>query len=63
MHMQTIYVWKKKCAGMEVSDARRMKALIAENQKLKRRVVADLRDERRRSVSRACRTVGITRDF
>jgi len=40
VHMQTIYVWKKKYAGMEVSDAKRMKALIAENQKLKR-LVAD----------------------
>ena len=40
VHMQTIYVWKKKYSGMEVSDAKRMKALIAENQKLKR-LVAD----------------------
>ena len=40
VHIQTIYVWKKKYGGMEVSDAKRMKALIAENQKLKR-LVAD----------------------
>jgi putative transposase len=33
-------VWKRKYSGMEVSDAKRMKALIAENQKLKR-LVAD----------------------
>lgn len=40
VHMQTIYVWKKKYGGMEVADAKRMKALEAENQKLKR-LVAD----------------------
>ncbi len=38
VHMQTIYVWKKKYAGMEVADAKRMKALETENQKLKRMV-------------------------
>ena len=32
VQMQTIYVWKRKYSGMEVSDAKRMKALIAENQ-------------------------------
>lgn len=41
VHMQTIYVWKKKFGGMEVSDAKRLRALEAENQKLKR-MVADL---------------------
>jgi putative transposase len=41
VHMQTIYVWKKRYGGMEVADAKRMKALQAENQKLKR-MVADL---------------------
>lgn len=41
VHMQTIYVWKKKYSGMEVQDAKRMKALQAENQKLKR-MVADM---------------------
>jgi putative transposase len=40
VHMQTIYIWKKKYAGMEVADAKRMKALQIENQKLKR-LVAD----------------------
>lgn len=41
VHMQTIYVWKKKYGGMEVSDAKRLRALEAENAKLKR-MVADL---------------------
>lgn len=41
VHMQTIYVWKKRYGGMEVADAKRLKALEAENQKLKR-MVADL---------------------
>lgn len=34
---QTLYHWKKKFGGMDVSEARRMKALEAENAKLKRR--------------------------
>ena len=33
---QTFYRWKAKFGGMEVSDARRLKALEAENSKLKR---------------------------
>ena len=37
----TVYKWKAKFGGMEVSDARRLKALEEENRKLKR-VVADL---------------------
>lgn len=41
VHMQTIYVWKKKYGGMDVADARRLKNLEAENAKLKR-MVADL---------------------
>lgn len=32
----TIYRWKSKFGGMEVSDARRLRALEAENRKLKR---------------------------
>ena len=32
----TIYRWKSKYGGMEVSDAKRLKALEAENNKLKR---------------------------
>jgi putative transposase len=34
--MQTIYVWKKKFGGMDVSDARRLRELEAENSRLKR---------------------------
>ena len=37
----TIFLWRKKFAGMEVSDAKRLKALEDENRRLKR-VVADL---------------------
>jgi putative transposase len=32
----TIYRWKSKYGGMEVSDAKRLRALEAENAKLKR---------------------------
>jgi putative transposase len=41
VHMQTIYVWKRKYGGMDVADAKRLKVLEVENQKLKR-LVADL---------------------
>ena len=37
----TIYNWKAKFGGMEVSDARKLKGLELENSKLKR-IVADL---------------------
>ena len=37
----TIYKWKAKLGGMQVSDARRLRAIEEENRKLKR-VVADL---------------------
>jgi putative transposase len=37
----TFYKWKAKFSGMEVSDARRLRLLEAENAKLKR-MVADL---------------------
>lgn len=33
---KTIYRWKSKYGGMEVSDAKRLRALEAENNKLKR---------------------------
>ena len=36
----TYYAWKTKFADMDVSEARRLKALEAENSKLKR-IVAD----------------------
>jgi putative transposase len=37
----TLYKWKAKYGGMEVSDAKKLKALESENTKLKR-LVADL---------------------
>lgn len=37
---QTLYHWKKRFEGMDVSEARRLKALEAENTRLKR-IVAD----------------------
>ena len=37
----TIYAWKSKYGGMEVSEARRLKALEDENRRLKH-LVADL---------------------
>ena len=37
----TFYKWKAKFGGMEVSDARKLKALESENARLKR-LVADL---------------------
>ena len=37
----TLYKWKVKFGGMEVSDAKKLKALESENAKLKR-LVADL---------------------
>lgn len=38
--MQTIYRWKSRFGGMDVSDAKRLKALELENNQLKR-LVAD----------------------
>ncbi len=37
----TLYAWRKKYAGLTVSDAKRLKGLEDENRRLKR-VVADL---------------------
>lgn len=37
---QTLYRWKKKYGGLQVNDARRLKALEEENRQLKR-LVAD----------------------
>lgn len=37
---QTLHLWKKKFGGMDVSEARRLKELEAENTRLKR-IVAD----------------------
>ena len=39
--VQTFYKWKAKFGGMEVSDARRLRSLGDENQRLKH-IVADL---------------------
>lgn len=39
--VQTFYRWKEKFGGMELSDAKKLKALELENAKLKR-LVADL---------------------
>ncbi len=36
----TFYTWRKKYGGMEASDAKRLRALVAENAKLKR-IVAE----------------------
>jgi putative transposase len=35
---QTLYAWRKRFGGMDVSDAKRLKALEAENGRLKRLV-------------------------
>jgi len=41
MSPATLYKWKSKYGGMEVSEAKRLRALESENSKLKR-LVADL---------------------
>ena len=41
VNTQTLYRWRKKFGGMDVSDARRLKHLEDENRRLKR-LVADL---------------------
>lgn len=41
VNVQTLYRWRKKFGGMDVSDARRLKGLEEENRQLKR-IVADL---------------------
>ena len=38
---QTLYHWKRKFGGLEVNDARRLRAIEEENSRLKR-LVADL---------------------
>lgn len=44
VHMQTLYVWRRKFGGMEVSDARKLKSLEVENSKLKRMLANALMD-------------------
>lgn len=39
--LATFYTWKRKYGGMDVAEARRLKALETENARLKR-IVADL---------------------
>jgi putative transposase len=39
--IQTIYRWKAKFGGMEINDAKKLKALELENSRLKR-MIADL---------------------
>ncbi len=41
VNVQTLYRWRKKFGGMDVSEARRLKQLEDENRRLKR-LVADL---------------------
>ena len=40
----TFYTWRKKYGGMEVSDARRLKALEEENAKLKKLLAEQMMD-------------------
>jgi putative transposase len=40
----TFYKWKAKCGGMEVSDARRLKALEDENRRLKKLLAESMLD-------------------
>jgi putative transposase len=40
----TLYVWRKKFSGMEVSDARRLRELEGENSRLKRIVAQQALD-------------------
>jgi putative transposase len=42
--VQTLYRWKSKYGGLEVSDARRLKALEDENARLKRLVAEQALD-------------------
>lgn len=41
---QTLYVWKRKFSGMDVDEARRLKALEQENAKLKKLLAEKLLD-------------------
>jgi putative transposase len=44
VHEQTIYRWRAKYEGMEISDVRKMKALEEENRRLKRIVAQQTLD-------------------
>jgi putative transposase len=43
---QTLYRWKRKYGGLEVSEARRLKALEEENRRLKQLVAEQALDNR-----------------
>ena len=45
MSEATIYNWKSKYAGLEVSEARRLRALESENAKLKRLLADAMLDQ------------------
>ena len=40
----TFYTWRSKCGGLEVSEARRLKALEEENRKLKKLLAEQMLD-------------------
>lgn len=40
----TFHTWRKRCGGMEVSDARRLKALEEENARLKKLLAEQMLD-------------------
>ncbi len=42
----TFYKWRSKCGGLDVSEARRLKGLDEENQRLKRLVAEQARTSR-----------------
>jgi putative transposase len=44
VHEQTIYRWRAKYEGMEISDVRKMKALEEENRRLKKIVAQQTLD-------------------
>jgi putative transposase len=40
----TFYTWRKRCGGMEVSEAKRLKALEKENARLKKLLAESMMD-------------------
>ncbi len=49
----TFYKWRSKYGGMEVSDAKKLRALVAENAKLKKLLAGSMK-EKGYSQRRAC---------
>ncbi len=41
----TLYNWKAKCGGMEISDAKRLRSLEEENRKLKKLLAESMLDQ------------------